>query len=181
MDTSRVFKAHHSWPALNYYLSGILSEFHVLYIIRDGRDVMTSFWRYLNSLAPGWGPRCSSVGEFMKSTPCGGILQYQHNKSPTMLQRWIEYTESWEQARNKVNYFSYEKLHSDFDATVVRISGLLEQKPVNIRRPGMDSPSSLPWRGVIGNWRNYFTDADLEYFESQVAGHRIYTFEPGTK
>ena len=85
-NTALILKSHHSYPIVEYLMSDILDEFHIFYIVRDGRDVMTSFWRYLNSLAPGWGPRIDSVGDFMKASPLGGILQYQHRKSPTMLQ-----------------------------------------------------------------------------------------------
>jgi len=176
-NTALIFKSHHSYPIIEYLMSEILDEFHIFYIVRDGRDVMTSFWRYLNSLAPGWGPGSDSIGDFMKASPFGGILQYQHSKSPTMLQRWIDHTKSWERANNNVNFISYEELYTDFDTTVTRISNILNQKVSDIHRPGLDSPSSLPWKGVIGNWKDHFTDADTEYFDAWTEGLDVHTYQ----
>jgi hypothetical protein len=171
-----IFKSHHTLPFMQPLLPELLADFHILYIVRDGRYVMTSFWRYLNSLAPGWGPRCSTVGEFMRAVPCGGLCQYQHQKNPTMLQRWISHIEGWSRAADQVTILTYENLQNNFSAAVDRIAESLKQSTTCLNRPGMDSPSSLPWKGVIGNWKNHFTQSDLEYFEAQTDNHAIYRY-----
>lgn len=176
LQLPRIFKSHHTLPFMRPLFPELLDDFHILYIVRDGRDVMTSFWRYLNSLAPGWGPRCSTVGEFMKATPRGGLCQYQHMENPTMLHRWISHLESWRQAADQVTILSYEDLYNNFSATVYRLATSLNQPTANLNRPGMGSPSSLPWKGVIGNWKNHFTESDLEYFEAQTGSHDIYRY-----
>ena len=173
----RIFKSHHGYPLLRQLAQDLLEEFHLLYIIRDGRDVMTSFWRYLNSLAPGWGPRTESIGDFMRATPAGGILQYQHRRSPTMLQRWIDNTASWGAADLPVTIITYEELYRDFNAVIARIACILGKTPAIVERPGLDAPSSLPWKGIIGNWRGYFTDEDIVYFESHRQTARLYTVD----
>jgi len=115
----------------------------------------------------------------MSALPQGGILQYQHRNSPTMLQRWIDHIESWERASQKTTILTNEELHTNFDETIARLSELLDQKVRQTRRPGLNSHSSLPWKGIIGNWKFYFTAADLDYFESQTKVHRIYAGSPG--
>ena len=172
----QILKSHHTLPFIWPLLPGLLDDFHILYIVREGKDVMTSFWHYLNSLAPGWGPRCRTVGEFMRAVPRGGLCQYQHRENPTMLYRWISHIESWRRASDYVTILAYEDLYNNFNATVDRLAHSLGMPHAGMLRPGMDSPSSLPWKGIIGNWKSHFTESDLEYFEAHTAGHDIYRY-----
>jgi len=163
--TPRIFKSHHDHLFLEPLLPELLDEFHIFYITRDGRDVMTSFWVYLNRLAPGWGPQTSNVGEFMRSRPFGGITQYQFDpQSGNMLQRWVEHTEGWKNLAPGIHHISYEELHTGFDTTLDRISDALGQGITRSDRPELTAPSSLPWKGNIGTWKEYFTESDIQYF-----------------
>jgi len=150
-------------------LPELLNEYQVFYIQRDGRDVMTSFWIYLNRLAPGWGPRTRTIGEFMRATAMGGITQYQATQHEmTMLQRWVAHVEGWHQPGLPVHYVSYEELHTRYDDVLERIAGILEQPAISSARPTLDSPSSLPWRGDTGTWKEFFTEADIKYFDQHT-------------
>ena len=165
--TPRIFKSHHVYAFLEPLMPDLLDDFHVFYIERDGRDVMISFWVYLNRLAPGWGPRSATVGEFMRSKAVGGLTQYQyHDKSITMLQRWVEHLEGWNKAAPGVHRVSYEQLYSGFERQMQSIAGLLDEPLAVPKRPGMDAPSSLPWKGGVGAWKEFFNDADEHYFNS---------------
>ncbi len=164
-STPGIFKSHHSYAFLAPLLPQLVDEFHVFYITRDGRDVMTSFWVYLNRLAPGWGPRTATVGEFMRCKASGGITQYQyHQNNITMLQRWVEHTRDWKNMASGIHYIEYETLHARFDTTVDRIADVLEQNAITVAQPSLSAPSSLPWKGSVGTWREYFTEADAHYF-----------------
>ena len=166
---ANIFKSHHSYPYLAPLLPDLLDEFRIFYIQRDGRDVMTSFWFYLNRLAPGWGPRTHTVGEFMRSTAAGGITQYQTKQQHmTMLQRWVEHVEGWTQLDLPIHYVTYEDLHTHYDNMLERIAGILEQPVISSARPTLESPSSLPWKGTIGTWKEFFTKTDREYFEQST-------------
>ncbi len=164
----QVFKAHHASALLLPVLDTMRDEFIVLYIHRDGRDALTSLWHWLNRLRPGWGPQTTTVGEFLRATPSGGLLQYQEGPVPNMLARWRQHVEGWLAAGNAVHRIAYEGLHGDFDATVARLATILETPVASARRPGLDDPSSLPWRGQVGNWRNAFTAEDAAYFEREA-------------
>ena len=166
---ANIFKSHHASPLLAHLLPGLLDEFEVFYIQRDGRDVMTSFWIYLNRLAPGWGPRTPTVGEFMQATAAGGITQYQPAQQQiTMLQRWVEHVEGWNRLQLPIHFMTYESLHTQFDEQLERLAGILEQPVASSNRPTLESPSSLPWRGSIGSWKEFFTAADASYFDQQT-------------
>lgn len=174
---ANIFKSHHAAPILSSLLPEIMDEFIIFYIRRDGRDVMTSFWTYLNKLKPGWGPQTKTVGAFMRANAMGGIAQYQApSHSLTMLERWAEHIGGWAKESTTVHHFSYEELHLKFDATVDRVAEILEQPSIARSRPSLDAPSSLPWRGEIGTWREFFTSDDEKYFDEvakQVNGLRF--------
>jgi len=166
---ANIFKSHHARPILAPLLPELTDEYKIFYIQRDGRDVMTSFWIYLNRLAPGWGPRTRTVGEFMRATAAGGITQYQPARQDlTMLQRWSAHVEGWKQSGPAIHYVSYEDLHTRYDEVLESIAEILEQPAVSKSRPTLDAPSSLPWKGTIGAWKEFFTAADKEYFDQHT-------------
>ena len=166
---ANIFKSHHASPFLAPLLPELLDEYQVFYIQRDGRDVMTSFWIYLNRLAPGWGPRTRTIGEFMRATATGGITQYQASQQQmTMLQRWAAHVEGWNQCLLPIHRVAYEDLHSRYDDVLEGIAGILEQPAASNARPTLEAPSSLPWKGTIGAWKEFFTEADLTYFEQNT-------------
>ena len=167
----RIFKSHHSYPFIAPLLSELSEEFIVFYVQRDGRDVMTSFWTYLNRIpGRGWGPRESTVGHFMRAISTGRFTQFQATRRPiTMLERWVEHVEGWSKKSPRIHRVSYETLHADHDNVIDRISEAVEQTPVARVRPTLDAPSSLPWKGSVGTWREFFTDADVRYF-NRTAG-----------
>lgn len=164
-----VFKAHHAHALLMPILRPLSEEFHVFYIYRDGRDVMTSFWRYLNHLQPGWGPQTRTPGEFMRTRPFGGILQYQHAPQESMLSRWISHVGGWHDTDLAVHFIAYEDLHRNFAVTIQRLGEIIGVKsPDKPIRPGLDAYSSLPWQGVIGAWRDYWSHEDEVYFDDRA-------------
>jgi hypothetical protein len=163
-----IFKSHHDSTLLIPILTPYLNEFQVIYIYRDGRDVMTSFWRYLNRLRAGWGPQVPSPGDFIRAAPTGGILQYQTNSCENMLARWIRHVSDWLDADIAVHFVSYELLHQQFEVTLSEIGRVLQKRPSGFIRPGLDSPASLPWRGEIGSWRTCWTADDEVMFEDHA-------------
>jgi hypothetical protein len=166
---SSVFKAHHARPLLMPILEPFRDEFHIFYIYRDGRDVMTSFWRYLNHLQPGWGPQTRTPGEFMRARPFGGILQYQHGQDESMLSRWTSHVNGWHAAGSVAHLIAYEDLHRNFAVTIQRLGEIIGVKsPDKPLRPGLDAYSSLPWQGVIGAWRDYWSHDDEVYFDNRA-------------
>lgn len=159
-----IFKSHHDQRLYAPLIPDLLEEFHIFYVVREGRDVMTSFWRYLNTLRPGWGPQAPSVGEFMRISPSGGLLQYQYRPNATMLERWVGNVEHWVSNPDGIHIISYQDLYLQFEDTIQRIAGILGKEAGEIRRPGLNAPGSVPWKGGIGNWRNFFSDQDEAYF-----------------
>lgn len=163
-----VFKSHHEPALLMPILTPYMNEYHVFYVYRDGRDVMTSFWRYLNRLQAGWGPQVPTPGDFMRAVPNGGILQYQAAACECMLARWVRHVSGWLDADVGVHFVSYESLHRRFESTLTDIGRALLRSPSGLQRPGLDAPASLPWRGEVGIWRSCWTPEDESFFEDHA-------------
>jgi hypothetical protein len=163
-----VFKSHHAYPFFAPLLDQLQTDFALFYVQRDGRDVMTSFWTFLNRLPAslnGWGPRSSTVGSFMRATSTGRVTQYQFNSDPvTMLERWVNQVHGWNRNGLPIHRISYESLHNDHDGIVEMIAQAIGQRPLARARPALNAPSILPWKGKVGTWKEYFTEADEEYF-----------------
>lgn len=168
---ANVFKSHHDAAFFRPLLGSLADEFRIFYIHRDGRDVMTSFWRYLHQVAPGWGPRAETVGAFLRTYPTGGIVQYQSRYHLTMLERWVAHVADWHDLRSQVHLIGYEMLHLRFEETMEDVAHYLHwDPPPSYVRPALTAPSSVPWRGETGNWQHYFTNADTAYFNRTAAG-----------
>lgn len=177
-----IFKSHHAYPLLAPYLAELGSEFTVFYVHRDGRDVMTSFWVYFHKIGPGWGPKTATVGEFMRSMSVGRSTQFQATSRPiTMLRRWAEHVEGWKANRHglKVHYTTYESLHERHDQVIGEIADALREAPSSHERPGLAANTVLPWRGEIGTWRAFFSEADRAYFERHTRRLRKQLARPG--
>lgn len=164
-----IFKSHHDLSFFLPILDLLADEYCIFYVYRDGRDTLTSFWRYLNQLKPGWGPRTATVGDFLRAYPSGGIVQYQSVYHLTILDRWIAHVAGWHGMASRVCVVSYENLNQQFDGTMTHLAQHLGETPAqSFVRPGLDAPSSLPWQGKTGTWKEYFTQEDIAYFASKA-------------
>lgn len=175
---ANIFKSHHERAFLEPVLPLLREQFHVFYIYRDGRDVMTSFWRYLHTLGWDEGPRMDSVGAFMRTCPKGRLTRYQKTRGSTMLERWVRHLEGWcSSTESGVTVVSYEALSQQFDATVQGFSRQLGAPRHPLVRPGLGDISISPWKGALENWRSYFSEEDLDYYRGEVA--RLLRRRPG--
>ena len=128
---------------------------------------MTSFWTYLNRIpGHGWGPRCPTIGSFMRAPSTGLFSQFQFEPDPTttMLERWVDHVEGWNRTGLPIHRVTYEGLQTHYDRVLDTIAAAIDQRPIVRTKPALDAPSSLPWQGKVGTWREYFTAADERYF-----------------
>lgn len=146
------FKSHHPFDFFEPIWDYVKSQYHVFYIARDGRDVMTSFWRHCWKVT-GVGPRAFNATKFMDTWPCPPLDRYHAVYSPaTMLERWGLHISSWMcELVDGVHYVKYEDMQSDFAGEVRRIGEYMGiEPPERIYAPKLAGVS--PWRGVSGSW-----------------------------
>ena len=126
---SNILKSHHAAPFFGGIFDYLLEQFNILYICRDPRNVMVSFWEHLNELEWNAGPKTGTVGEFIRCAPDGDLLRYQKTRENNMLTRWSTHVNGWfdlsRAVNNRIKIIRYEDLDSDFEATVRDIGAFL--------------------------------------------------------
>ncbi|GAB4165213.1 MAG: hypothetical protein Fur0032_01820 [Terrimicrobiaceae bacterium] len=164
-------------------------EAPVVYVVRDPRDTLVSFFHYLNNdelyrTNPGIADqRCRSFSEFLRR-PASDYLRLGFFADPdfdNVVGRWASHVSGWIQ-RPGVCLVAYDDLKADFRGCIRKICrscGLLprwNQSPVGIG----DAVSVLPRKGVSGDWRNVFSEEDLQFVRTEI-GRRGLTLPAGNE
>jgi hypothetical protein len=141
----------------------------VVYIVRDPRDVLVSFYHYLNHPEVyrnnPWmeDQRCASFSEFLHRplTPFLRLGFALRENARNVMERWAEHVRGWLLAPNVVHvrYEDMVRHHRRVIRKVAAVTGLRPRLRTRAIRFG-EGGSILPRKGKIGDWKNYFTAAD---------------------
>jgi len=149
----------------------------VVYVLRDPRDTLVSFFHYLNNdelyrTNPGLeDQRCTDFGEFIRR-PVSDYLRLGFFEEPdfdNVVGRWASHVSGWLKVPG-VYVLKYEDLKNDFRKSVREIcteTGLrprLRQQPVGFG----ERVSVLPRKGIVGDWRSHFRPGDEEFVEAEL-------------
>ncbi|MFV0337007.1 MAG: sulfotransferase domain-containing protein [Chthoniobacterales bacterium] len=144
----------------------------IVYVLRDPRDTLVSFYHYLNSnklyeTNPGLDDhRCTSFSEFLRR-PASDYLRlgfYQNPDFDNVVGRWASHVEGWMNTPG-VCVLRYEDLKTHFRSCVWRACrqiGILprwNQASVSLG----DGSSILPRKGITGDWKNFFSESDENF------------------
>lgn len=156
-DLRRIIKTHYYFSKVKNNFEYIKNNFVIFNIIRDGRDSLTSCLNYykLNTIRRkttliirGYGEK----GDFHKGT-----------SEDNLVSAWSDHILSW--INQDTHVIRYEELVYDFNNVVKKIGDILEKPhPKKIRKPSLSDYCYCPWKGIVGNWKNYFTKEDEEFF-----------------
>lgn len=158
-------------------------EAKVVYVLRDPRDTLTSWFHYLNrgeyyQNNPQVGDhRCESFTEFVRR-PVSPFLMYCYSLSGgfgNVVERWASHVRGWLGAADcgrDILVVRYEELHRDYRTVLRRMAGFLGLRvKIRTHRVGLhDAPSVLPRKGVIGDWQTICTKEDEEFVRRAVEG-----------
>lgn len=149
-----------------------LPKTNVLYVLRDLRDTLVSFFHYLNrDESHGNNPgretlRSGSFQEFLRR-PLDDFLQFGFSiegGAANVAERWAKHVRGWLDMPGIV-VLRYESLLSDYRtcmyqvASRVRIWPKLKMSPYSFGEKG----AILPRKGVVGDWSEYFSEEDLDF------------------
>jgi hypothetical protein len=132
---------------------------------------MCSYWRYVHLAARREGPRCATVGEFMRAAPTAGMLRYQMEQHATVLDRWRAHVDAWTTrgvAEAGVVPIRYEDLNLDFAATVARLARQLGVACPNPVRPSLTEQIMVAGQGRVGSFRNLIGDKDVAFIRERT-------------
>ena len=169
------------------YVESLFSDSRVIYVYRDGRDVLTSLYFYMRRFSPTVQNKTLSEFIRMSNDVDVGTCSEKFDR----IDFWKFHVESWLE-QNSILLISYEQLITAFNQTLRKISDFLNQpikdKIKDVRmQPGpanrfvyraqkLFSRIAPVWykgvkrsevcfrKGKPEDWRNYFTDSDLQYF-----------------
>lgn len=157
-------------------------EAKLIYVHRDGRDVLVSQYFYernFNKVA-----KEQTFSEYLRSPNSFDVQTYRPEMN--RVGYWVFHIDSWIKKRN-VLVISYDDLQYDYAAALRKIAGFIDEpleneirdirrdvsstntisklKRLIIRQIGSVRYSSVGFRrGMSGDWKNHFSEEDLEYF-----------------
>lgn len=162
-----------------------------VYLIRDGRDVMVSYYFFRRNYLkrsqihtpPLWKKWLRKVrGLFGGSRPDAASQDFSTFLRHHTLE-WLDHVSTW-LARNPTAVVRYEDLKRNPQATLIQLFDRLEVavnpeviqqaldifdfKQLSQRKAGEEDSSSFFRKGIVGDWENHFTAEDLKFFQSQA-------------
>jgi len=159
-----------------------LENSKAIYVYRDGRDVLVSLYHYMRGFR-------DDLPEFSKFIRMPNDFD-PYYRSVNRVEYWKEHVEGWlDRSDLDIATVSYEQLHTDYVSTIRKLSEFLG---LTIKPSGVDrikftkyglfrrllkrivplaakSSAIAPRKGVIGDWKNYFSQSDLDLF-NKIAG-----------
>lgn len=177
MKTSAVIKSH----CERSLFEKVYRPAKVVYVLRDPRDVMNSWFHYLNRDTfhennPQAGNQyCDSMSEFLRR-PLGDWLRYGSSiegNFDNVVGRWASHVSGWLTAPDTL-VVRYEELKYDYTMVLRRAAKFLDIRLRPIKRPvGLKGGYSIaPRKGQVGDWKNLFEAGDEAYIRgvSEDAG-----------
>lgn len=171
--------------AVSRLAQSILDTSRIIYVFRDGRDVLTSLYFYHKGIVP---PLPDiSFAQFLRSpsaifdrsaadAACGWP------SGLTTVQVWARHVSEWLDSGLSLP-IGYEEWSADPVATLHKVARYLDLPvPASVRRAAFQRPSFLarlkrkltgkqlessavlPRKGVVGDWVNYFSKDDEDLF-----------------
>lgn len=172
-EPGTILKSHHTPPAFELCLDYLFKNFYVFYMIRDGRDVMTSCYHHFCNWKIKQDKTFSEFLTWERNPHDFNInLCYDAYPVPNIAHRWNTHVLSWLNFMHGFSIISYEHLHKNFEGTMDTLSVLLHEQPCHNPpiRPDLKKHKAVqPRKGKVGDWQNHFDEIDLLYF-NKVAG-----------
>jgi len=187
-----ILKTHSHGKVLDFfigdaYLKGfikqIFNEAKIIYVHRDGRDVMVSLYYYERNFNQD--AKEQLFGEYLRALNSFDVQTYKNEMD--RVEYWGFHITSWIKNKN-ILVVSYDDLQKEYVASLQKIADFidepLEEDVRDVRRRANDNYfvsklkrrlfkqagnirySSVGFRkGVSGDWKDHFSEDDLSFFE----------------
>ncbi|XP_053308572.1 sulfotransferase 2B1-like [Spea bombifrons] len=180
VTSPRVLTSH--LPFHIFAKSFFTSKAKIIYVMRNPKDILVSLYHFAKILCLYKDPR--NFQEFVEDFLQGNVLYGS----------WFDHIKGWMQMKDNSNFFTitYEELQQDLRGSVEKICKFLGKEYDDalidavvkhssfqvMKENKMSNYSIMPQnfmdhtkgtfmrKGVIGDWKNHFTVAQSEYFDS---------------
>lgn len=158
---SKKFQFTYHRPLKDSNPEALMKSKNCIYLVRDCRDTLVSSWYYWRAgKESGYG-----VKEIFEKLT---FSQYLHGNIPEKgslfsdpIKHWLDYIE-W---TNILFTVKFEDLKMNLEKTIKDISDYFKLPLiVNEVRTVDNLVGHATRKGIIGDWKNHFTDEDLDYF-----------------
>lgn len=166
------------------FLKQIFSDSKNVYIYRNGKDVLTSYYKYFNDLTLPFSKFIRQKNDYISP------LRQEKDFDANRVKYWTYHIECWKKHPDTV-IVKYEDLKTDFENTLKNIlESLGENIPDKLHKPGvpknillhrirlklnklgliknLKSSSVKPRKGITGDFKNFFSEEDIEFFNQQI-------------
>jgi len=162
----------------------------LVYLVRDGRDVMVSYYFFKNNYL--YARNSSSVKKYLLqirnliNSNFQTTAEYQDfsNFLRQYSDEWVNHTSLYLQ-HPPTAVIRYEDLKTAPEATLNKLfeklevqvtSDIIQQalaifdfQRLSQRQEGEEDPSSFFRKGIVGDWQNHFSPEDLQFFQQRAA------------
>lgn len=173
-QVGNVIKSHHAYGFFSPIAEQMGEEYRVVYIHRHVCETLASYWRLVQHSTWFEGPRHTTLSEFIRSKPQGGMARYQFQPAENLVQRWAIHVDGWIEAA-KTNRFilaiGYHDLETQFEITLRRLAQFLDRDmPNEPMRPSPVKNVVLPRETRLGHkqYIDMYTRDDLQFIRSNI-------------
>ncbi|NER78685.1 MAG: sulfotransferase domain-containing protein [Leptolyngbya sp. SIO1D8] len=155
----------------------------IIYIFRDYRDVLTSYYHFLQDGYLDWAQQhnsdiksvwFSNFSDFIRK-PAPNFLRFNyslHGNFSTPLERWDNHVMKWISSPSKnIQVVTYNQLYFDAEKTTRKLLKFLNLPcKRSFTHPNFENAYSvMPRKGIIGDWKNQLSTEDKAFLESAIA------------
>ena len=169
-----VFKSHHQVEFFEKNIDKLFTNFHIIYVQRDIKDVLVSYYKFLNG--HGWDDNGNSlpikdfpeINDWVFMKPCDvGYKYFEKYPDPhiyveplTYVHRYLNHINGWKKYEDKLLWIHYEDILNNFDTIKDKIENYIGRDIANSIPDLHDKqlPNFAPNAGIIGAYIDYLTD-----------------------
>ena len=180
------------------YVIDIMENSKIIYVSRDGRDVMVSLYNYMLGFHEE--TKSLTFSDFLKGS---NIFDHKHYHNVSRVHYWLNHVKSWEQliGENCI-HVTYSELESNNKSVVNRIGDFIGIKPnekfVNVFAKRKTKPNEKVRKikkvlqmlglssirrtsigfhtGGTGKYKEVFSSKDEEYYNDQISKFELTKF-----